>query len=71
MIGLLGAGALGAASAWSEGDGAIAAPLQTAASTGGLTFPKGATIRTVMKDVSPNDGSMPLGSATCDHCPLP
>lgn len=65
MIGLLGAGAIGAASAWGEGNGAIAAPLQTAASTGGLTFPKGATIRTVLKDVSP--GTMTKATLFHEH----
>ncbi len=51
LIGLLGASTvLGVASRWA----AAATPLQTAASKGATSLPAGATIRTVLKDVSPD-----------------
>ena len=60
MIGLLGAStAFGVASRWA----AAAAPLQTAAAKSALSFPAGATIRTVLTDVPPDS----LTKATLFH----
>jgi phosphotriesterase-related protein len=55
MLALLGAGAgLGLGSAGRGEVGVAAAPVQAAASAGNATFPKGAVIRTLLKDVSPD-----------------
>jgi len=55
MLNLLGASAaLGVASRWLAITHTAAAPLQTSAANRGLTFPKGAVIRTVLKDMSPD-----------------
>jgi predicted metal-dependent phosphotriesterase family hydrolase len=54
-IGLLGAGAgLGLISAVRGDLGLTAAPAQTVASTGKIAFPKGAVIRTLLQDISPD-----------------
>jgi phosphotriesterase-related protein len=55
VLSLLGASAaLGVASRWLGGTHTAAASLQSGAANRGLTFPKGAVIRTVLKDVSPD-----------------
>ena len=63
-LSLLGAGAVvSVASRWPGGTEAAIAPAQSAASGARLTFPNGATIRTVLKDVPPDT----LTSATLFH----
>jgi predicted metal-dependent phosphotriesterase family hydrolase len=55
MLALVGCGAGVGLVSTVRGDlGAAAAPLQTAASAGTAAFPKGAVIRTLLKDVSPD-----------------
>jgi phosphotriesterase-related protein len=55
MLGLLAASAaVAAAPGWPNGATSLASPRQTVPSKAGLTFPRGTTIRTVLRDVPPD-----------------